>query len=454
MTLRYQHFITPEGTNEFPKVVRGEGVYIWDSTGRRLLDGSSGAISVNVGHAHPRVLEAMRDQMGRIIYAHSMRWDNDPNERLAARLERLSNWNYGAAFFVSGGSEANEAAIKFARQVAVARSQASRFKIISRIPSYHGATTALLGITGDPDYAAAYKPMFVDMPKIDAPLMYRRPAGESEQDVVDRCVRQLEETILREGPETILAFMIEPVGGVSTGALVSPDSYSTRIRELCDRYGVMLIYDEIMSGAGRTGKFLAGHHWPDCRPDIVTLAKGVSGSYAPLGVVLASADMVSDVRRSGGFKHGHTYSANPVSCAASDMVLRVVEEDGLMERARILGALIKSRLEDIKCETGIIGDIRGLGLHMAVEIVADQVTKEPFPAEMRASERIGMICRDHGLLLFSRRTAGGSFGEWLMVCPPLTISEAEIEELMESFTTGLRAFEREISAKPELRASA
>lgn len=444
MTLRYQHFISPEGATEFPKVVRGDGVYIWDNDGRRLLDGSSGAISVNIGHAHPKVLEAMRDQMGRISYAHSMRWDNDPNERLAIRLERMSDWGYGAAFFVSGGSEANEAAIKFARQVAVARGETSRYKIISRVPSYHGATTALLGITGDPEYAAAFKPMFVDMPKVDAPMMYRRPPGETEQDVVDRCVRQLEETILREGPETVLAFMIEPVGGVSTGALVSPDSYSTHIRQICDRHGVMIIYDEIMSGAGRTGKFLAGHHWPDCRPDIVTLAKGVSGSYAPLGAVLASTEMVQDVRRSGGFKHGHTYSANPVSCAASDMVLQVVEEDGLMQRATLLGAGIRSALENLQAKTGIIGDIRGLGLHMAVEIVADRATKEPFPAPMRASERIGMICRDHGLLLFSRRTAGGSFGEWLMVCPPLTINEAQIAELMDSFAAGIHDFEREV----------
>ncbi len=454
MTLRYQHFISPAGAQEFPKVVRGEGVYIWDSMGRRLLDGSSGAISVNIGHGHPRVLEAMRDQMSRIIYAHSMRWDNDPNERLAARLERLSNWGYGAAFFVSGGSEANEAAIKFARQVAVARGQSSRFKIISRVPSYHGATTALLGITGDPDYAAAYKPMFVEMPKVDAPLMYRRPRGESELDVVDRCVRQLEDTIVREGPETVLAFMIEPVGGVSTGALVSPDSYSTRIRKVCDRYGVMLIYDEIMSGAGRTGRFLAGHHWPDCRPDIVTLAKGVSGSYAPLGVVLASSGMVADVRQAGGFKHGHTYSANPVSCAASDMVLQVVEDEALMDRAAACGAEIRSRLEALQEKSGVIGDVRGLGLHMAVEIVADRETKAPFPAHIKASERIGMICREHGLLLFSRRTAGGSFGEWLMICPPLTINDSEIDEMLQSFEAGLRAFEREVSDTAVAAASA
>ena len=164
--------------------------------------------------------------------------------------------------------------------------------------------------------------------------------------------------------------------------------------------------------------------------------------------------MVQDVRRSSGFKHGHTYSANPVSCAASDMVLRVVEEDGLMERATRLGAFIRSRLEALKQKTGVIGDVRGLGLHMAVEIVADRITKEPFPAHVKAGERIGMICREHGLLLFSRRTAGGSFGEWLMLCPPLTINEAEIEEMLESFEAGIRAFENEVAQEPVLRATA
>ncbi|MEZ1315315.1 aminotransferase class III-fold pyridoxal phosphate-dependent enzyme [Pseudomonas fluorescens] len=444
MALRYQHFITPTGTAEFPKVVRGEGVYIWDHTGRRLLDGSSGAVSVNIGHAHPRVLEAMREQMNKIIYAHSMRWDNDPSQALAERLARLSGWDFEAAFFVSGGSEANEAAIKFARQVAVARGQASRYKIISRVPSYHGATTALLGITGDTDYAKAYKPMFVDMPKIDAPLLYRRPAHESVDDVIDRCVRQLEDTIIAQGPETVLAFMIEPVGGVSTGALMSPVDYYDRCRQICDRYGVLMIYDEIMSGAGRTGRFLAAHHWPDCRPDIVTLAKGVSGSYAPLGAVLASSAMVNDVRLSGGFKHGHTYSANPLGCAASNMVLQVLEDEALMPRATLLGERIRTRLEDLKSRTRVIGDIRGIGLHMAVEIVVDKDTKEIFTDEVRASEKIGLLCREYGLLLFSRRTAGAAYGEWLMFCPPLTISDAEVEEMLAAFEKGVFAFQNSV----------
>jgi adenosylmethionine-8-amino-7-oxononanoate aminotransferase len=451
MTQRYQHFISPAGAPAFPKVVRGDGVYIWDSDGRRLLDGSSGAIAVNVGHQHPVVLDAIRDQMGRISYAHSMRWDNDPNEQLAERLERMSDWDFSAALFVSGGSEGNEAAIKFARQLAVARGQSTRWKIFSRMPSYHGATTALLGITGDPDYGAAFGPMFVAHPKVSAPMLYRRPEGESEEDVVTHCLAELEEAIVREGPETVLAFMIEPIGGVSTGALVSPDSYYRGIRKICDRYGVMIIYDEIMSGAGRTGKFLAAHHWPDCRPDIAVLAKGVSGAYAPLGAVLVSSDMVADVRAIGGFKHGHTYAANPVSCAASNAVLRVLEEDDLMGKAQARGAQLRSLLEELQTRHRIIGDIRGRGLHMAVEIVSDRETKRPFSAEVKASERLGMICRDHGLLLFSRRTAGGSYGEWMMTCPPLTISEAEIYEMVEGFAAGLAAFEREVFAsQPQL----
>jgi adenosylmethionine-8-amino-7-oxononanoate aminotransferase len=297
MTFRFQHFITPLGTKEFAKVVRAEGIYIFDNLGRRLLDGSSGAVSVNIGHAHPKVLAAMRAQMDEYLFTHCMRWENEPNVRLAERIDRMSGWGFDAVYFLSGGSEANEAALKFARQVALSRGEASRWKIVSRMPSYHGATTALLGIVGDPDYSRPFEPMFVKNPKVDAPLLYRRPAGETPDDVVDRCLRQLEETIEREDPSTVLAFMIEPVGGVSTGCLVAPDRYMTGIRRICDRYGILLIFDEIMSGAGRTGRFLAAQHWPDCRPDIVTLAKGVSGSYAPLGAVLTSSALMESVRR-------------------------------------------------------------------------------------------------------------------------------------------------------------
>ncbi|RQR44367.1 aspartate aminotransferase family protein [Burkholderia sp. Bp9140] len=447
MTLRYQHFISPTNTIPYPKVVRGEGVYIWDNDGRRLLDGSSGAVAVNIGHRHPAVLAAISDQMNRISYAHSLRWDNDPNEQLAERLERLSAWGYDAAFFVSGGSEANEAAIKFARQLAVSRGERSRWKIISRLPSYHGATTALLGITGDPAYAETFRPMFVEHPKVDAPLLYRRDESESIDDVVSRCLTQLESTIEREGPETILGFIVEPVGGVSTGALVAPDEYYSGIRRICDKYGILLIYDEIMSGAGRTGEFLAAAHWPDCRPDIVALAKGVSGAYAPLGAVLVSRGMVADVRKMGGFKHGHTYAANPISCAASNAVLQVVEQEGLIANADLQGRKLRADLESLQKQHPEIGDIRGRGLLMAIEIVQSPDKKNSFPAEMMAAERIGMHCRNHGLLLFSRRTAGGANGEWLMICPPLTISDSERTELVEGLSAGLQDFAKEAAPR-------
>jgi adenosylmethionine-8-amino-7-oxononanoate aminotransferase len=225
---------------------------------------------------------------------------------------------------------------------------------------------------------------------------------------------------------------------------MSPVDYYDRCRQICDRYGVLMIYDEIMSGAGRTGRFLAAHHWPDCRPDIVTLAKGVSGSYAPLGAVLASSAMVNDVRLSGGFKHGHTYSANPLGCAASNMVLQVLEDEALMPRATLLGERIRTRLEDLKSRTRVIGDIRGIGLHMAVEIVVDKDTKAIFTDEVRASEKIGLLCREYGLLLFSRRTAGAAYGEWLMFCPPLTISDAEVEEMLAAFEKGVFAFQNSV----------
>jgi adenosylmethionine-8-amino-7-oxononanoate aminotransferase len=447
MTGRYQHFITPTGSIGFPKVSHGDGVYIWDDKGNRLLDGSSGNVSVNVGHSHPRVLEAMREQMSKITFANARLWENEAHELLAERLERLSDWGFSASFLVSGGSEANESAIKIARQVAVARGQSSRWKFISRLPSYHGATTALLGITGDPEYAAAYKPMFVDMPKVDAPFTYRLPEGVTAEAHDEHCAQQLEETILREGPDTVLAFMIEPVGGVSTGALVSSHHYYRRVREICDRYGVFIIYDEIMSGAGRTGKFLAAHHWRDSRPDIVSLAKGVSGAYAPLGAVMVSDDMLQDMRNTGGFKHGHTYSANPVSCAASNAVLAVVEDERLMENAITTGALLREKLEALKASTRTVGDVRGLGLHLAVEIVRDQEKKTPYDAKMRAAERLCALCREQGLLIFSRRTAGGKYGEWLMATPPLTITPAQVDEMVGSLARAIRVLEAEFHPK-------
>lgn len=440
MTLRFQHFATPPNAPAFPRVARSEGIYLWDDTGHRMIDASSGAISVNIGHADPEVLAAIAEQAAQLTYANPMQWENPANIELIDRLARLAGWGFDAAFTVSGGSEANEAALKLARQVALARGQGGRWKVISRVPCYHGATTALLGIVGDPNYSEPFQPMFVAHPKVPAPMTYRRPEGESPEDVAERCLTAIEATIAREGADTILALMIEPVGGVSTGALVASNRYMTRIRQICDAHGILLIFDEIMSGAGRTGRFLAAGHWPDCRPDIVTLAKGVSGSYAPLGAVMASADLVTEVRAAGGLRHGHTYVAHPLGCAASNAVLRIVEERGLIGRAEAMGARLRAGLEGLVARHAHAGDVRGLGLLLALEIVADPDTRAPFPATAQATERLAAICRRLGAAFYARRTAGGANGEWLMICPPLTVGEAEVDEIVAILDAGLTEF--------------
>lgn len=448
---RMQHFITPEGAAPFARVDRGDGVYLWDVNGRRYLDGSSGAVASNIGHNNARVRAAMHKQAERVSFAYARVWENSANEALAEKLVALAGWGFGAAFFVSGGTEAVEASLKFARQWALARGEASRWKVISRTPSYHGSTLAVLGVTGDDDFRAPFAPMIVTHPKIPAPLSYRPPEGFSAEAYAQHCADALQTCIEREGPESVLAFIVEPVGGVSTGALVAPDFYYRRVREICDRYGVLLIFDEVMCGAGRAGRFLAAHHWPSCRPDIVVLAKGLSGGYAPLGAMLTSREAVDLVRARGGFLHGHTYAANPMACAIGVAVLEELETGGLIERSAVLGERLRARMRQVQERRRSIGDVRGLGLLCAVEIVADPETKAMYPED--AMGRIRALAMEEGLVVLSRRTSGGRFGEWLMACPPLISSEAEIDCFADMLDRALARFEDERAALSRRAAS-
>jgi len=445
---RMQHFITPEGGAPFPRIERGDGVYLWDSTGRRYLDGSSGAVASNIGHNNAHVRAVMHEQAERISFAYARVWENQANEALAEKLTALSGWGLDAAFFVSGGTEAVEASLKFARQWAVARGEPSRWKVISREPSYHGSTLAVLGITGDEDFRAPFTPMIITHPKIPAPLTYRPPEGLTAEAYAQQCADALEECIEREGPQSVLAFIVEPVGGVSTGALVAPEFYYRRIRDICDRYGVLLIFDEVMCGAGRTGRF---QHWPSCRPDIVVLAKGLSGGYAPLGAMLTSHEAVDLLRAQGGFLHGHTYASNPMACAIGVAVLEELETGGLIERSAVLGERLRAQLKAVQGRRRSIGDVRGLGLLCAVEIVADAETKAMYPAD--AMGRIRALAMEEGLVVLSRRTSGGRFGEWLMACPPLISSEAEIDSFADMLDRALARFEKEQPSRASRRAA-
>jgi adenosylmethionine-8-amino-7-oxononanoate aminotransferase len=391
-------------------------------------------------------------QASKVSFAYARVWESEPHVVLAEKLTRLAGPGLDAAFFVSGGSEAMEAAIKLARQWACARGQRDRWKVISRMPSYHGSTIAMMGISGDREFARPFLPLLVDMPKVPAPFTYRIPAGLGIEQYAVNCADELDRRIEQEGAESVLAFVMEPVGGTATGALVAHPTYYSRVREVCSRHGVLLVFDEVMSGAGRTGRFLAAHHWADCQPDIVALAKGVSGGYSPLGAVLCSTDMVMDVRRDGGFIHGHTYAANPLSCAVGCAVLDELVEGRLIDNADVRGDQLRSRLRALSGHCELIGDVRGLGLLNAIEIVQDPISKAAFSAEADAIGRIRELCAEEGLMLLSRRTSGGKFGEWLMVCPPLTIDAQQVDDLVGRLENALSRFRIEMAQKRTARA--
>ena len=431
------------GSGILPTVENGQGVYLFDTEGKRYLDASSGPVTCNLGYQNEAVLRAMQNQAEKVCFASYNFFENKPNKVLAEKLVNLSGENFDQAFFVSGGSEAIEASFKLARQYAVSVGEKERHKILARTPSYHGSTMGAFAASSDPQMENTFQKMSKVLPKIPVPFSYRLPRNYSVDTYAEYCADEFERTIINEGPETILAFIIEPVGGLSTGALVAPDFYYSRIRQICSKYGIILIYDEVMSGAGRTGSFLAAEHWGDANPDLIVLAKGLCAGYSPLGAVISPNYMVEKIVNSGGFLHGHTYAANPLSCAIAAAVLSEVEEKGLILNAKNVGSYLKSGLEKLAQNSSIVGDVRGIGLLLAVEIVSDKSTKEVFDKKYRAVYRLAEIGMEKGILIYTRKTANGIFGEWLMISPPLISTTKEADLLLDLLAETMNEFENE-----------
>jgi len=420
-----------------PVLDQARGVYMWDVDGKRYLDGSSGAMVCNIGHSNPRVLEAMRKQMDKSTFGYRLHFETEPAEQLAAKTAGLAPGGLDKVFFVSGGSEAVESAIKLARQNAVAIGEAQRTKIISREPSYHGCTLGALALTGYAPLTAPFEPMMRPMPKIPAPRAYLDGLDPRDEATGHHYADMLEEKILAEGPETILAFIVEPIGGASTGALVPPKGYMKRIREICSRYGVLLIHDEVMSGGGRTGKFFAAEHW-DVDPDILVISKGFAAGYAPLGAMVAHKDIVTNVLDAGGFLHGFTYAGNPLACAAGLAVLEEIERENLCRNAAKTGVLLKTGLNKLMERYSIIGDVRGEGLLLAFELVDDRKTQRPLPKEINAFNLLVDIAYDNGLIIYSRRTRGGYNGDHFLIAPPMISNADHVAEIVDGLDKSLR----------------
>ncbi len=422
-----------------PRIARAEGIYVWDVDGKCYIDGSSGAMVSNIGHSNPRVLATMKAQMDKATFAYRLHFENDAAETLASQLSALMPAGLDRVFFVSGGSEAIESCLKLARQYAIVRGDTSRNTVISLFPSYHGSTLGAAAVTGMHQFVDPFRDMIRVMPKVPAATCYLDRDSLSDEERGIRYADMLRNEIVKQGPENVLAFIFEPVGGASTGALVRPDSWYGRIAEICREFGVLLIADEVMTGAGRTGRYLACEHW-NLRPDIIALAKGLAAGYAPLGAMVADRSIVDAVMAHGGYAHGYTYAGNPLSCAAGLGVLREVLEQDLIGNAAARGDELKARLDALKQRYAFVGDVRGKGLLLAFEFVADRRTMEPLPAELEAHSQLVEIAYRRGLIIYSRRTRGGKVGDHFMVCPPLTVTAAQIDEIMAILTDSIDEF--------------
>jgi adenosylmethionine-8-amino-7-oxononanoate aminotransferase len=438
-----QHFWLPSGATPPPRIARAEGVYMWDTEGNRYLDATSGPVAVNLGHGNRRVLEAMRKQADQACFAYPSYFESEDNLLLGDLLAQQAGPGLDRTFLVSGGAEAVEKCLEFARLHAVATGAASRYKVISRHPAFHGSTLACQGLSEDPQNSPL-APMLPHWPKVPVPFSYRPAAGlDAEADAM-RCAGALRETLLEQGPETVLAFILEPVMGLSGGANHAPPAYYHRIREICSEFGVLLIFDEVMSGAGRSGRFLAAHWWQDAQPDLLVMGKGLGSGYFPLGGFMASAAMAQTVTESGGFHLGHTYKANPLACAVGLAVIRETVEQDLPARAAQSGEYLRAQLCELQKAIPIIGDVRGLGLFNAIEIVADQKTRAMFPRARDVPKELSQLALQNGLLIYARRTFGGRFGDWLMMTPPLIVTTPQMDELVERLGTTLRAYQEQL----------
>lgn len=413
-------------TKEFPRIVRGEGVYVWDDAGRRYLDAASGVFVSNLGQGSERVLRAMYGQGRRFTFSYVRNTRHDANAGFAERLTRLAGPGFERAYSCSSGADAIEVAIQFLRQYAVATGQPERHRVITLMPSYHGATFGTIGMGGDYATAEIYGPMAVFSEKVPAPLTCRASSPEA---AARASVQALEETIRRVGPQSVLAFVCEPVGGQASGANVPHPLFFAEARRICTEHGIGVVFDEIVS-AFRTGRFLAAHHQPSALPDLVVLGKGLGGGYAPLSAVLAPARLVDKLATLTGFHLSHSADANPIACAAGTAVLDEVAERGLIERAAIAGARVRAGLEGLAARSPLVGEVRGRGLLLAIELVRDKATMERFGPGVDPADLVRHHGARHGLLLYTRRANAGAFGDWILITPPLVTSDEECDELL------------------------
>jgi adenosylmethionine-8-amino-7-oxononanoate aminotransferase len=425
--------IFPRHTKQPPPVaVRGEGCYLYDDTGKQYLDASGGAAVSCLGHGDRAIIDAVKAQLDQLAYAHTGFLTSKPAETLADLLITHAPGDLDRVYLVSGGSEAMEAALKLARQYFVEKGEPQRGRLIARKQSYHGNTMGALSAGGNAWRRAQFGPLLIDMSHIDPCYEYRlKRDGETPEAYGLRAANLLEEELLRVGPENVMAFAAEPVVGATAGALTAAPGYFKRIREICDKYGILLILDEVMCGMGRTGSLFACEQ-DGISPDILCIAKGLGAGYQPIGAMLCSRAIYEAIENgSGFFQHGHTYLGHPTAAAAGVAVVNALLERQLIPRVATQGEKLMAALHAKLGQHPNVGDIRGRGLFQGVELVADRDSKAPFDPSRKLAGKVKKAAFEAGMICYPMSgTIDGQSGDHVLLAPPFIISDDQIDELV------------------------
>ena len=447
MVVERTYLIKPLLDESLPMIDYGKGIYLYDKEGKKYLDGASGAVTANIGHGVPEIIEAMQEQAKKVSFVYRSQFTSESAEKLAEKIAALTPADLNWCFFVNSGSEAVETAMKMAIQYWQEKGIQTKTKVLSRWVSYHGITLGALSLSGHTGRRARFVPLLEDFPVINPPYCYRCPYNLEAPTCGYLCAQELELAIKRIGANHIAAFIAEPVIGAAGGAIAPPEDYFKKIKKICEDHEILFIADEVMTGFGRTGSMLAMEQY-GVIPDIVALGKGMGAGYAPIAAALASEKVIEPIL--AGTKvvmSGHTLSANPQSCAVSLAVLEYLEKNQIVSEVESKGDYLKNLLLQLKNQYSFIGDIRGKGLMLGIEFVEDVITKTPFPREAVVTQKMISLAKEKGLLVYPAGSGiDGVNGDSIIISPPLTITKNEIDELVSLMQATFDAFTQQLKS--------
>jgi adenosylmethionine-8-amino-7-oxononanoate aminotransferase len=428
------------GIGRLPRIVRGQGSYVFDASGKRYLDGSGGPAVFSLGHAHPEINAAINGQLSEFAHGYRYLFTTDALEELSRIVNERCGDHFQDVIFCGSGSEAVEGALKTALQYFAARGLMRKRRFIGRRRSWHGNTLGALSVSDFQARREAFEGSLLDVSFVSAANAYRPPAGVRPDELAHYLARELEQTIERLGPETVAAFIFEPIVGAAGGVVPAPESYCRAVREVCRKHDVVMIADEVMCGAGRSGAWRALEH-DEVVPDIMCVAKGLAGGYIPLGATLMTTQIAAPIlEQHGAYQTGHTFTGHTAACAAGVAVQRVITRDRLLERVRIRGAQLREQIGETLAGIDEVGDVRGRGYFIGIELVTDRARKTPFPSQRRLSFDVGARCFDDGLICYPcSGNVDGTNGDTIIVAPPYNASDSELEEIVAKLAKGIRS---------------